>query len=135
MSLLTLADVAALVRSGLDHTRPVSDVEMRQAVNYGLGKATRAILSVRPQFFLAVADPFILSSGVSEYDVGMLSPPLWRPFRLKVVGSSGTRSVRFRYRSLVDVDFQDNEGSAVGDEIAYDILEGALAAPNPPAVT
>src|SRR5438034_3885688 len=101
MALLTLGDVASLVRSGLDHTRPVSDIEMRQAINYGMGKATRAILSVRPQFFLAVIDPFTLQAGVSEYDVGMLSPPLWRPFRLKVVGDSANRTVRFKYRSLV----------------------------------
>src|SRR5205807_9791484 len=114
-----------------------ADAEMLQAINYGWGKATGAIVSVRPQVFLAVVDPCVLSAGGSEYDVGMLSPPLWRPFRLKVVGDSANRTVRFKYRSLVDVDFEDKEESANGifNEIAYDILEGLLAAPNSPTVT
>jgi hypothetical protein len=125
--------VASLVRSYLDHTRPVSDLELRQAINYGYGKAIKAILAVRPQSFLSVARPFTFSGNVTEYDIGNYDPPFWRPYRLKVVGTNNTRSIRFKYRPMIDEDFQEKEESTSGafSEIAYDILFGQFPATTP----
>lgn len=132
----SLSDCKALVRSYLNHTRPVSEAEVRNAINYGVNKAAKAVLASRPQAFLSYAEPFSLLPGVTEYDLGNFDPPLWRPMRLLVVGNNSgvqgsfpnQRSLRFMYKSLIDADFQEREVSGTGafDLMAYDILSGML---------
>jgi hypothetical protein len=133
---LALGDCKSLVQSYLQHTRPVGPAELTEAINYGYGKAIKAILAVRPQSFLSVIRPFTFVSGVTEYDVGNYDPPFWRPFKLKVVGGNVTRSIRFKYRPLIDADFEEKEESTSGafSEIAYDVLFGMMAATTPSAI-
>lgn len=125
---LSLADLRTRVRAITDHSRQTPDAEVDQAVNYGYRKAIRAIGSVRPQLFATWVDPFTLSAGVSEYDIGGYDPPLWRPTKMIVGAGGGQRIVRFRYRSMQDREFEEKELSAAASfqGVFYDVLEGRL---------
>ncbi|MCI4355113.1 MAG: hypothetical protein L3K06_07095, partial [Thermoplasmata archaeon] len=91
----TAGEAVALIQTPASRTRPASSAELYQALNYGVGKAIRAISAVRPQYFATFLDPFTLQAGVDEYDLSLLSPPLFRVHRLVVSGNHGVSTVIF----------------------------------------
>lgn len=132
---LTLADLKASTRALVEHTRPApSDSrELTDAINFGYGKALRAIRAVRNEHNVSFVDPFSLSSGVSDYDLSAITPVVGRVVRMLVTG--GTRPISFKYRALASLEFQAAELSRGGsfEEILYTILEGLM--PGPSATT
>jgi hypothetical protein len=124
-----LSDIRLLVQNLVQHTRPVpAGPEANQAINFGYFKAIRALSAVRSQLFQSYVDPFTLQSGVDEYDVSLYDPPLWRPHRLLVAGTTQRRTLKFRYRSLASEEFEAAEVSRAGSfaVLFYDVLEGML---------
>lgn len=114
-----------LIENVVTHTRPATSVELLQSLNFGIGKIARAIQSVRPQAFLSFVDPFTLVAGQSEYDLGIFSPPVDRPLRL-TLPTSTTPSILFRYRALMDPEFEARDGraSSTTSGFFYDVLSG-----------
>ena len=114
---LTLLDLKNLVIQIVQHSRPVptSSAEVTNAVNFGYGKAVRALASARYESLQSFVDPFTLRSGVKEYDLSLIDPPVWRPHKLIVDGSGGTtRTIMFRYRAITSSEFQDSEVARAG---------------------
>lgn len=129
---MTAGEANQLIKNIITRTRPVNDLELYQALNYGIGKAVRAISASRPQYFCSWVEPFTIGGGVTEYDVSSLSPSLFRPWRLICTGRQGQSSVvLFRYASITSHEFEEAEvataGAAPGN-ILYDVLDGLLPA-------
>jgi len=133
---ITLAALRTLVTDAVAPTATFSRAVVLQAINYGYGRALRALRSVRPQHLLSFVDNFSLTSQTAEYDISSVTPPIWRLVKLvvpripAVAGLSGgsSRVVLFQYRDFRDPDFENLEATASGasDRIVYDILEGLL---------
>lgn len=122
---ISAGDLKTFVKTVTDHTRPVTDPEMLEALNYGYDKAIKAVLAVRTQVFLSFTDSFTLVGGQQDYDIGAYDPPLYRPTRL-LVGSATVRAIKFRYKALTDNEFEAQESSRAGTaaNFFYDVLEG-----------
>lgn len=127
-NLVQLSSLRAKVRALLQHTRDVDNTELDGAINYGYGKAIKAILATRPESFLSFRDAFTLAAGVKEYDVSGYDPPVLRPVRLLAAGGNGSRGAMFRYRSMVDGEVQglDADGDRGSGFFYYDFLTGML---------
>lgn len=125
---LTLGELKARVRALLQWTRDADDTELRDAINFGYGKGIKAVLATRSESFMSYVEPFTLSAGVSEYDVGIYDPPIFRPIRLLVGEGSAANEAFFRYKSIVDAEYQeaDAETSGSGLLFLYDFLTGLL---------
>src|SRR5437870_5183926 len=128
---LSLGDLKQLVAQIVQHTRPIPSTspELVQAINFGASKAIRAVASARYESFQSFVDPFLLRSGVKEYDLSLIDPPVWRPHKLIVDGSGGTtRTIMFRYRAITSSEFQDSEVARAGtfNSLYYSILTGML---------
>lgn len=134
----SLSSIRTLVLAVTDHVRPVLSAEADAAINFGYFKGIRALSAARNQVFQSFVDPFTLTPGTSEYDVGLYDPPVWRPIRL-LVGSptGGGRIIYFRYRALTSMDFQEREVAAAGSfsVLLYDILAGQLPGTAVPIIT
>ncbi len=126
----SLQDLSDQVTEVVQHTRPASSAtEVTNAINWGLGKAYRAIAAVRHQPFQSFVDPFALVAEQAEYDVGLYDPPVWRPHRLLVGAPTGsTPLILFRYAPLSSREFQEAELSRAGtfSTLLYDLLTGWL---------
>lgn len=132
---ISVSDLKTQVQNLLSHTRAATDSEIIQALNYGVGKASRAIASVRTQYNLSWIDNFTIPAGTSDVDLSTIEPQLWRPVRLLIpanTAASAGRSVRFRYRSIANSEFEDREISGNGggtfSTLFYDILSGLFPA-------
>jgi hypothetical protein len=129
---MTAGEANQLIKNIITRTRPVNDLELYQALNYGIGKAVRALSASRPQLFSSWVEPFAIGGGVTEYDVSGLSPSLFRPWRLVCSGNQGQSSVvLFRYAAITTQEFEDAEIStagAVSNNLLYDVLDGLLPA-------
>lgn len=127
---MTAGEANQLIRNLITRTRPVNDLELYQALNYGIAKAVRAISASRPQLFSSWIEPFAIGGGKTEYDVSSLSPSLFRPWRLVCSGNQGQSSVvLFKYASITSQEFEDAEIStagAVANQLLYDVLDGLL---------
>jgi len=124
---IPVTELVTLVRQVANHTRPTTDAEVLQGLNYGQSKVVRAISAVRPQAFASYIDPFILTQGIAEYDIGIYAPPVWRPVRLFVPGAFST-VLTFRYKALTDPEYEarDTGSSGTLNYLYYDILTGML---------
>lgn len=127
---MTAGEANQLVKNIITRTRPVNDLELYQALNYGIGKAVRALSASRPQLFSSWVEPFVIGGGVTEYDVSNFSPSLFRPWRLVCTGNQGQSSVvLFKYAAITSQEFEDSEIStsgAVSNNLLYDVLDGLL---------
>jgi hypothetical protein len=127
---MTAGEANQLIQNIITRTRPVSNAELYQALNYGIAKAVRAISASRPQYFASWVEPFTIGGGVTEYDVSSFSPSLFRPWRLVCNGNQGQSSVvLFKYASITTQEFEDAEVStsgAVANNLLYDVLDGLL---------
>ena len=125
---IQLSDLKSHVTALLQHTRDVQDTELIQAINYGYGKAIKAILSSRPEAFLAVT-PFTITEGVTEYDVSAYDPPIWRPVRLLVGEGGNSPQAFFIYKAFLDQESAEMDvGGASGRwSYFYDFLTGMIA--------
>ena len=121
-------DLKTFLKQITDHTRPTTDAELLQGLNYGYDKAIKAVLSVRSQYFLSYVDPFTFVTNQQDYDLTTFDPPLFRPVRLMVGGQNGSRSIRFRYRNLTNPEFEEREAGNGGtfSLFVYDVLEGSF---------
>lgn len=129
---MTAGEANSLIQNIIQRTRPVTSAELFQSLNYGIGKAVRALSASRPQLFSSWVEPFTIGGGVTEYDVSGFSPSLFRPWRLVCNGNQGQSSVvLFRYASITSQEFEDAEVStagAVANQLLYDVLDGELPA-------
>lgn len=125
---ITGADLKTQLRAITDHSRPPDDAEILSALNFGLGEAIRSISAVRPQFFASWVDNFTIPANTKEIDLSGIEPPIWRPHRLLCDAVGGLRGVRFRYKALNDLEFEDNELSQSGSftTLFYDLLTGQI---------
>lgn len=127
---MTAGEANQLIQNIITRTRPVNSLELYQALNYGIGKAVRALSASRPQLFSSWVEPFTIGGGVTEYDVSGFSPSLFRPWRLVCNGNQGQSSVvLFRYAAITSQEFEDSEIStsgAVSNNLLYDVLDGLL---------
>ena len=129
---LSAGDVVTLIDNVIKRTRATSQAELYQALNYGTGKAIRAVSAVRPQYFASFVDPFVINAQQTEYDISNFNPPLLRPSKLVCTGNAGKSSVLlFAYREIMAREFEDAETSVVGvsSTLLYDVLEGMLPGP------
>lgn len=127
---MTAGEANTLISNIITRTRPVNNLELYQALNYGVSKAVRALSASRPQMFSSWVEPFAIGGGVTEYDVSGFSPSLFRPWRLVCNGNQGQSSVvLFRYAAITSQEFEDSEIStsgAVSNNLLYDVLDGLL---------
>lgn len=118
----------SLIRNVLQHVdQGIDDAELLQAFNFGVGKIVRAVLSVRPSAYVTWVEPFVISPNVTEYDIGVLEPPCYRPLRLLSTGNNGQNpAVRFQYKPLHAADFEQQEVARPGNFALffYDVLDG-----------
>jgi len=108
-------------------TRGFSDAELLSALNFGVGKAVRAISSVRGTLFGSWIENFSVPADTKDIDLTPYEPMIWRPVRLLTVQSGSVRGVRFRYRALNNTEYEDHELDQTGGTfptIYYDILSG-----------
>lgn len=139
---ITLAELRSLVDQVTRHTCSYSRDEARQGINYGYGKALRAIRSVNGHYFSSYQDNFTFAANESEHDISSIDPPLWRVTKLvipKIPANSTTseRVVWFRYRDQRSVDYEHGEASSRGasSTVVYDVLTGRLPQRNVAAPT
>ncbi len=129
---LSAGDVVTLIDGVAKRTRPSSQADLYQALNYGVGKAVRALSAIRPGLFESFVDPFVLRATTPEYALSTLNPPLLRPHRLIVSGNGGTNTVLFFvYRDQMSADYQQAETTVAGraSVLVYDIVDGLLPSP------
>jgi hypothetical protein len=135
---LSAGDVVTLITNVIQRTRAASQAELYQALNYGMGKAIRALSAIRPQHFASFVDPFTILAQTAEYDISNYNPPLFRPHRLVVTGNAGKSPVLlFSYREMTSREFEDAETSVAGisSTVFYDIVEGMLPSTTTTTVT
>lgn len=129
---LQLGDLKQLVTAITSLTRPVGQIELTQAINYGYFKGVRALQSVRPNYFITRRHTFQIVGSQTEYDISNFDHPIVRIVKLIVPGQSGANTVLyFQHRSLASPEFQAQEASvgASRSYFLYDISEGQFTPP------
>lgn len=116
---------ASVVRTHVDtlvaHVRTYTDGELISAINFGVHRVVRALLSSRMDYFVSYVDPFTLQSGAEIIDVGSFTPAMLRP--VQFISSSGLYDLMYRQ---VIPGHRDRNAISENNIIYYDLISGAI---------